>query len=272
MYTVYYKPIPVVQSYVILKPALPIYQYSNITQASRISNSTIDSTLVGHISRKIESIESRITQIQKSLSPNHQSTYFNTRNDRSQVRTSNQKKRAERQDSKASRPSESYYQKVKGQSSAHQTSFYKKLNKNYIFNGSDTMYEGNYDQNGLRSGLGSLFDANGKLIYTGEWKEDMFWGKGKLIFQDEKVKNLQLKMFTNFNNVKLNRDTYSGNFIKGILTGIGQMVFFDQNKKTYIYYGNFQNGVFHGNGVVISESNQDSIEGEWINGILQQDY
>jgi len=57
------------------------------------------------------------------------------------------------------------------------------ITKKFIYEGSTALYEGSYDSNGKRSGTGSLFDADGRLIYSGQWVNDLFHGRGKLILQ-----------------------------------------------------------------------------------------
>lgn len=34
--------------------------------------------------------------------------------------------------------------------------------------------------NSLKNGKGILFDAHGKVLYEGYWKENLFHGKGKI--------------------------------------------------------------------------------------------
>lgn len=46
------------------------------------------------------------------------------------------------------------------------------------------LYEGSLDAQGRREGMGTLFDKQGRLIYTGMWSQDVYWGKGKLLFYD----------------------------------------------------------------------------------------
>lgn len=104
--------------------------------------------------------------------------------------------------------------------------FNKKINvtKRFIYEGSEALYEGGYDAQGRRSGMGSLFDASGRLIYSGMWRNDVFHGKGKLIFREGREKQpLSLAKFRNFEGVKGNKDSYSGNFVDGGIKGIGQM-------------------------------------------------
>ena len=69
--------------------------------------------------------------------------------------------------------------------------------KKYTYNGIQSTYEGTF-KDGKRHGIGSLYDLNGDLIYSGEWKEDVFWGNGKLIFRESKSKQIGIAMFKSF--------------------------------------------------------------------------
>lgn len=41
-------------------------------------------------------------------------------------------------------------------------------------------YEGEW-RHGVRCGVGTLYRANGEMVYSGEWQNDRYWGKGVLV-------------------------------------------------------------------------------------------
>lgn len=55
----------------------------------------------------------------------------------------------------------------------------------YYYEALRTMpYEGEYDENGKRSGYGKLYNYDGELVYMGMWEDDVFSGYGLTFYND----------------------------------------------------------------------------------------
>ncbi|CAD8205532.1 unnamed protein product [Paramecium octaurelia] len=300
--------VPVYQSLPFIRPPTSVQPQIRSQIPAQIASpdkSRVTDVLIETINKKIEIIDSRICQIQKSLPPKqnqdgnntkkqHTNTsqdefnypvtpqrngnyksYFLNKYDNSQERIRISKKILEEHErntkaSKNTQSSNKRDQSFQSQTNNKQTTYdiNKKttITKKIIYMGEEALYEGQTDERGRKQGIGTLFDKDGKIIYTGQWKDDVFWGKGKLMFRESKSQKLQLKNFMNFSNVAKNRETYSGNFINGEIEGIGQMQFIDCYDSYFVFYGTFRKGVFHGKGCVLSNQGRESLEGEWVNG------
>ncbi|CAD8115964.1 unnamed protein product [Paramecium sonneborni] len=300
--------VPVYQSINYIRPPTSVQpQIRSQIPAQVLSpdQSRVTDYIIETINKKIEIIDSRISQIQNSLPPkqNHNGNhnkkqhtntsqdefnspvtpkrnanykgYFLNKYDNSQERIKISKKILEEHEkntktSKYTQSSNKRDQSFQSQNINKQSTYdiNKKttISKKIIYMGEEALFEGQTDEKGRKQGIGTLFDKDGKIIYTGQWKDDVFWGKGKLMFRETKSQKLQLKNFMNFSNVAKNRETYSGNFVNGEIEGIGQMQFIDCYDQYFVFYGTFRKGVFHGKGCVLSNQGRESLEGEWVNG------
>ena len=86
------------------------------------------------------------------------------------------------------------------------------------------VYEGEVDQNRTRNGLGSYFWTDGSK-YTGQWKDNMPQGQGKLETADKNV--------------------YEGDWLAGLAHGRGTLT----TPLGSMYIGQWKNDLQHGNGV-----------------------
>ena len=90
-----------------------------------------------------------------------------------------------------------------------------------------------------RQGQGKQFDSEGKLIYDGQWKDDLKHGNGKESFS--------------------NGDTYDGQYTEGLMHGHGKYTYAKDNST---YFGQFEKGKRHGYGILEYE-NRDKFVGQW---------
>ena len=111
-----------------------------------------------------------------------------------------------------------------------------------LFKSDNSVYKGSWNKNGEKDGFGIFFDKQGNK-YVGEWENDKFNGKGRLI--------------------SISGDYYEGYFNMGIIEGYG--IFYSNNEK-YEYNGEFQDNKFHGKGIIKYENNNIIYEGEFNNG------
>ena len=109
--------------------------------------------------------------------------------------------------------------------------FYNNSNKNkniecfirpaLLFKSDKTIYKGSWNFQGKKEGFGIFFDSKGNK-YMGEWKEDKFDGKGRLL--------------------SINGDCYDGDFKSGQIEGHGMFI---SKIGGYNYLGEFKNNKFH---------------------------
>jgi len=137
--------------------------------------------------------------------------------------------------------------------------------------GDDASLVGEYNGemlNGKRNGYGVCKYENGN-VYLGEWKDNKYQGKGKLIysegdsrdylegeFSDHKANGACIMKFKN-------GDCYSGNMTDGKLTGL----FTYTQNDGYVYEGEMLSGEKHGKGKLIYpvDNEFDFYDGEWLN-------
>ena len=100
-----------------------------------------------------------------------------------------------------------------------------------LFKKDKSLYKGSFNLKGKKEGFGILIDSSGNK-YIGEWKNDLFHGKGILI--------------------SINGDFYQGNFISGRIE-VNGIYYLSKNK--YNYTGDFYNNKFDGKGKIIYEKN-----------------
>ena len=119
-------------------------------------------------------------------------------------------------------------------------------------------YAGEYHE-GKKQGFGILKNFNGEIIYEGQWKLNVYHGKGKLMNINKKNSN-KLFNYRNMDTIQDNWVFYEGEFYNGLYNGVGTLKI--GNGK--IYQGEFKQGFVHGHGIIFDNNNQDNkIEGEW---------
>ena len=112
-----------------------------------------------------------------------------------------------------------------------------------LFKTDKSIYKGSWNFQGKKEGFGIFFDSKGNK-YTGEWKEDKFDGKGRLI--------------------SINGDCYDGDFKSGQIEGHGMFI---SKIGGYNYLGDFKNNKFHGKGKLIYDDNT-TYEGNFSRGYM----
>ena len=100
-----------------------------------------------------------------------------------------------------------------------------------MFTKDNSIYKGSWNFQGKKEGYGIFIDSKGNK-YIGEWKDDKFHGKGRLI--------------------SINGDFYEGDFLLGQIEGNG---IYNSTKNGYHYIGEFKNNKFHGNGKLLFNDN-----------------
>lgn len=83
---------------------------------------------------------------------------------------------------------------------------------------------------GKRDGIGILRDHCGRVIYEGQWKNDNFDGKGKLLNISP---NIKIPKEFNYRNLDDMRDCwteYEGEFANGLRNGSGRLSFCNLNQ------------------------------------------
>lgn len=137
---------------------------------------------------------------------------------------------------------------------------------NYIFS-QGGVYKGNWNM-GKMDGYGVLFYANGKVAYEGNWKDDVFEGKGNVNNENtkeiESSEDIQINYhdFGNAANTDLWKN-YSGDFIKDKKNGVGTLKFRTGEK----FVGNFVENQINGKGVFYKKDGT-IIKGNWRENIV----
>eukprot|EP01017_Pseudomicrothorax_dubius_P041240 TRINITY_DN6573_c0_g3_i2.p1 TRINITY_DN6573_c0_g3~~TRINITY_DN6573_c0_g3_i2.p1 ORF type:complete len:446 (-),score=75.48 TRINITY_DN6573_c0_g3_i2:49-1386(-) len=130
---------------------------------------------------------------------------------------------------------------------------------------SGEVYEGEMEYN-RREGHGVLWAANGGKRYDGEWRGDLFHGKGTLYneFPEPLPKDFNCTAPTSLERYAVSME---GDFVEGRFTGRGTVILFDGSR----YWGQFHNGVIHG---IASHQTCDGniIVGEWTSNRLTKQF
>ena len=111
-----------------------------------------------------------------------------------------------------------------------------------LFKNDKSIYKGFWNNKGEKNGFGIFLDSQGNK-YIGQWENDKFNGKGRLL--------------------SINGDYYEGYFNMGLIEGDGT---FYSKKEKYKYIGNFKENKFHGEGKIIYEKEDIIYEGEFNEG------
>lgn len=114
-----------------------------------------------------------------------------------------------------------------------------------LFKRDKSIYKGSWNYSFQKEGFGIYIDSQGNK-YIGNWKNDVFNGKGSLL--------------------SINGDYYNGDFISGKIEGNG---LYHSSKDKYDYLGEFKNNKFNGKGKLIYEDNNIIYEGYFKEGFME---
>ncbi|CAK88834.1 unnamed protein product (macronuclear) [Paramecium tetraurelia] len=115
-----------------------------------------------------------------------------------------------------------------------------------------------------RQGFGMLTDNEGREVYAGYWKQNVYDGQGRL-------QNLQVEEIdgafdcNNMTTIGNGWSSYEGQFVGGKMQGQGMIVLSNGEK----YVGQFDDGMIHGDGEFTTYQNE-VIKGNWDQGYLVQ--
>lgn len=104
---------------------------------------------------------------------------------------------------------------------------------------------------GLLNGKAVYYDKNMKIIYSGNWKNNIYNGNGKLYYE------------------KLNEVFYHGFFKNGEFSGFGKI--YHKNSKL-AYKGYFEKGKFDGKGQLFDLKGNLVLDGYWDNNIFIKNF
>ena len=128
------------------------------------------------------------------------------------------------------------------------------------------IYNGNF-KNDLREGNGTLTSYDEKFYYEGEWLDNKMEGNG-VLYSSQLGKysgNFHQDFFEGHGSlIDLEDNVYEGNFHKGEKNGKGELKLSDGT----IYTGEFKNDKYHGKGVLKDEKKNIILKGEFKQGIL----
>lgn len=96
-------------------------------------------------------------------------------------------------------------------------------------------YEGGF-VNKQYNGIGTFEDEN--YLYTGQWKDGFYNGKGKLSVKNQGDQAKTVKYY----------HVYEGEFINGVKNGYGSLAYFISKDTNNVYKGNFKDDQFFGKG------------------------
>lgn len=97
---------------------------------------------------------------------------------------------------------------------------------------------------GVCTGMGTLWNQDGVLIYEGAFENNAYAGAGTIYYSNKQAK-------------------YKGNFINSQFSGSGQLFYEDG---TIAYEGNFENGMYSGAGTLYDEKGNMLYTGNFVNG------
>ena len=138
----------------------------------------------------------------------------------------------------------------------------KRIGKGKMFYSDGTSYEG-FGKNDKREGNGLFLSKENQEIYRGEFKNDLYHGKGRL--QNTKARILREKInymdFGRFNDAWV---MYEGEFYKGKKQGVGVMIMGNGEK----FEGQFKEDRIEGKGK-FHKSDGAIVEAVWIDNKLK---
>jgi hypothetical protein len=108
-----------------------------------------------------------------------------------------------------------------------------------------------------------LKDNKGRLLYSGEWKNNLYDGFGTL--HNFNIVGQQQVDWNDMRHVGNYWKTYTGSFRKGKMDGAGQLVMINGDK----FDGCFKEGIVHGQGAYHGHDGVN-VKGKWLNGLLGQ--
>ncbi|CAD8090597.1 unnamed protein product [Paramecium sonneborni] len=125
------------------------------------------------------------------------------------------------------------------------------------------VYEGDW-LNGMRHGNGTLKDFNLDIVYQGQWLNDQFSGRGRFVNSDYQEDSYKLLNFKQFKLVQHQFTSYEGEFRNGQFHGQGVMIF-NCGGEELKFVGGFAQDGFHGVGTLYQEE-KVILQGKWIYG------
>ena len=136
----------------------------------------------------------------------------------------------------------------------------------YDFKTLKMVYNGNF-KNDLRQGNGTLTSYDEKFYYEGEWANNKMEGNGVLF--SSQLGKYSGKFHNDFfeghgSLVDSGDNLYEGYFHKGEKSGKGELKLSDGSS----YYGEFKNDKYHGKGVLKDSKGNIILEGEFKHGAL----
>ena len=128
------------------------------------------------------------------------------------------------------------------------------------------IYNGNF-KNDLREGNGTLTSYDEKFYYEGEWLNNMMEGSG--VIYSSQLGKYSGKFHNDFfeghgSLIDIDDNMYEGNFHKGEKNGKGELKLKDGSS----YYGEFKNDKYHGKGVLKDSNGIIIAKGEFKHGVL----
>ncbi|CAD8048133.1 unnamed protein product [Paramecium primaurelia] len=115
-----------------------------------------------------------------------------------------------------------------------------------------------------RNGFGILTDSDGKQVYAGYWKDNLYEGQGRLTNLQTEELNEPID-WNNMTTIGNGWASYEGNFLQGKMHGQGTLILTNQEQ----YFGEFEEGMVHGEGEFTTAEGQ-VIKGKWDQGYLIQ--
>lgn len=125
-------------------------------------------------------------------------------------------------------------------------------------------YEGEV-RNSKKNGFGMLRDLKSREVYRGEWKDGLFWGKGKLGNLDFESYEGRID-FNDFRNCSKKWVFYEGDFKNNNFEGQGSLVFMNGEK----FSGYFKEGMVDGDGCFY-RSDGELEPAVWEKGVMAKD-
>ena len=136
----------------------------------------------------------------------------------------------------------------------------------YEYKAENITFSGEY-KNDLRHGHGKLVSKDGSYHYVGDWVENRMEGPGILYSSKlgQYSGNFHKDYFEGKGKLEdLEKNVYEGMFHKGLKKGRGELIFNNGN----VYTGEFKNDKFNGKGILKDSKGNILQEGEFRDGVL----
>ena len=142
----------------------------------------------------------------------------------------------------------------------------KEGNGKYDYKTLKMIYNGNF-KNDLREGTGNLTSYDEKFYYEGEWVANKMEGNG-VLYSSQLGKysgHFHKDCFEGHGSlIDKNDNIYEGNFVKGEKNGEGELKLSDGSS----YVGEFKHNKYHGKGILKDSQGNIILEGEFKLGSL----